>query len=461
MRYAVPGLGTVVVGGLTAANLADPGVLTVHGGSSSGVIETVATLGASLVSYLAFGRWQQSHDLRDLLVCYAFGVLAASNLGFAVVPLVIESLRTQPGIHAAAAIAGLTSAVLLLGAAIAEPRDARPSNRPTLDAAVFILGIVIVAVTIGRVGALLGNRLGLTGEVPSPEAMGDPAHVAVTVFQLVTAAAFLGAALRFVRRPLGGGLFSRCLTVGAALWAAARLNYAFTPESAMPGVTVGDWLRLAAYAVLVVGAAAEIRSFWRGAAEKAVLEERRRIARELHDGLAQELAFIAGQSVVLARQDPSSRRAVMLRGAAERALDESRRAIAALTRPLDEPLDVALALTAEELASRLGARVTLDLDPDVAVSNDAKEALLRIAREAMTNAVRHGAASRIRVSLADGNGVELSVADDGCGFDPAALPAASHHIGLVSMRERAEALGGTFSLASSPGSGTRVTVHLP
>jgi len=224
-------------------------------------------------------------------------------------------------------------------------------------------------------------------------------------------------------------------------------------------VTPGDWLRLAAYVVAVVAAAAEFTSYWLRLAHSAVLEERRRIAHDLHDGLAQELAFIATQSRALAGK---SERLSSVARAAERALDESRRAIAALTRPVDEPLDVALAQQAEEIGGRLGIRVLLELEPVQSVSSGTKEALLRIAREAMTNAGRHGRPSKIVVGLSNGHGVTLRVSDDGRGFrpdDPRVF--AGGRYGVAGMRERAEALAGSFVLQSRPYGGTRIEVWVP
>jgi signal transduction histidine kinase len=154
-------------------------------------------------------------------------------------------------------------------------------------------------------------------------------------------------------------------------------------------------------------------------------------------------------------------RAGLVSRAAERALDESRRAIAALTHAVDEPLEVALAQQAEELSGRLGVRVQLQLEPVGRISADTREALLRIAREAITNAGRHGRPTKITVSLSNHNGVNLVVADDGKGFwaeDPRVY---TRGFGVTSMRERAEALGGSLRLNSRPYGGTKVEVSLP
>ncbi len=147
-----------------------------------------------------------------------------------------------------------------------------------------------------------------------------------------------------------------------------------------------------------------------------MLEERRRIARELHDGLAQELAFISTQSRLLrpAALEQS------LTSAADRALDESRRAIDALTRPLGEPVDVVVAKAAEEVATRVGARLTLDLQPGIATTHETREALRRIVREATVNATEHGHATPGPDLARDATApvCTCSIEDDGDGLRP-------------------------------------------
>jgi signal transduction histidine kinase len=133
-----------------------------------------------------------------------------------------------------------------------------------------------------------------------------------------------------------------------------------------------------------------------------------------------------------------------------------------LTRPLDEPLDVVLAHEIGDVAERSGTILALSLERGVRVEPDVREALVRIAREAVINAVRHGGAGLVQVELENGNELKLRVVDDGRGFDAAAAMRKSNdRFGLVSMRERAHAIGADFRIASSPGDGTTIEVELP
>jgi signal transduction histidine kinase len=186
---------------------------------------------------------------------------------------------------------------------------------------------------------------------------------------------------------------------------------------------------------------------------RATSEERRRVARDLHDGLAHELAFIASK----ARRSGAPGEMKELSGAADRALDEARRAITVLSLSAPQSLVAALTQTAEDLGSRLGVPVLVDLDEHVEVDADVAEQLLRIVREGLTNAAVHADAHYVTVTLREAaDGHRLVIADDGRGFDPGNGDAT--RFGLVSMRERAASLGGSFSVDSSPGRGTRLEV---
>jgi signal transduction histidine kinase len=194
-------------------------------------------------------------------------------------------------------------------------------------------------------------------------------------------------------------------------------------------------------------------------AEDPVAAERRRIARDLHDGFAQELAFIAMQGRQLA-QETGEPTLVEIAEAAERALVECRRTIAGLAASADEPLHKAISSTVRRLATRAGARARFDLDPRVEVPAETRENLLRILAEAVTNAVRHGMADVIEVELSGENGTRLRIADNGVGFDPT-KHGERRNFGLLNMRERAMASGANLLLRTSPGRGTEVEVVLP
>ena len=185
-------------------------------------------------------------------------------------------------------------------------------------------------------------------------------------------------------------------------------------------------------------------------------------SRDIHDSLAQDLAFIAARVRALERDPTASVRLDHLAIAATRALEHSRTTISTLTRPLDEPLDAALARNATEVAERHGGHADLHLQPGVVVPPATRESLVMILREAVANAMRHGRAGSVDVSLSQQSWLRLRVTDDGRGFDAAARAARPDAgFGLQSMEERAQALGGGLVVRSAPGAGTTIEVVLP
>ena len=194
--------------------------------------------------------------------------------------------------------------------------------------------------------------------------------------------------------------------------------------------------------------------------ETTTREERRRIARELHDGLAQELAFIASKTKPTTPSQNSLETFRQLADAADRALDEARRAIVVLSE-VPEELNDAITQTVEDLAARHGVTARLNLSGGIVLAGEAKENLLRIIREAITNASRHGHASTVTLRLVrDGDVLNLVVADDGQGFDVESRDTVSG-FGLTFMEERCSLIGGSLKVSSGPGTGTRVEVRLP
>jgi signal transduction histidine kinase len=188
--------------------------------------------------------------------------------------------------------------------------------------------------------------------------------------------------------------------------------------------------------------------------------ERARLAREIHDAISQHLFALRMIAAGMRRADPGHQQVRAVERISEEALRDMQALLIEL-RPAspDGPgLVPALAEICAAYQDRLGVTVDASL-ADVTVPPAVEHALLRIAQEACTNAIRHGHARRLAVSVARQDGhVELAVRDAGAGFDPAA-PHAGH--GLAHIRDRAAELGGTVDIDSAPGRGAAVTVRLP
>jgi ligand-binding sensor domain-containing protein/signal transduction histidine kinase len=224
------------------------------------------------------------------------------------------------------------------------------------------------------------------------------------------------------------------------------------------------WFRLAVFLAFAFVVALVVRVWliqWR--ARAALLEERTRIAQEVHDGLAQMLGGAVIQLQVAAGADDPMRHVEIATRMAEKGLDELRRSIGAL-RPEPYPSHVDLEQSLRDLAETIPPPPTIELVVTGADGVPAPLAhhLLRIAQEAVSNARRHGDATKISVRLRGGRRrVELSIVDDGKGFDLPAGNAAASGFGLQSLRLRAATIGATLSLRSEPGHGTSIVLSAP
>jgi signal transduction histidine kinase len=206
------------------------------------------------------------------------------------------------------------------------------------------------------------------------------------------------------------------------------------------------------------------------AREAGVDEERRRLAAEIHDTIAQGLTGIITQlQVVTAAEDPAVAREHLERAQAlaRQSLGEARRSVHDLGPGALEhdALHEALKKTVAEWSVRTGVRAEFTATGTVEPLHDEIEAtLLRIAQEALANAAQHARATRVGVTLSYmDDEVTLDVRDDGRGFDPLTLPprGASGGFGLGGMRARAERLVGTVDIESEPGIGTAISAHVP
>jgi ligand-binding sensor domain-containing protein/signal transduction histidine kinase len=203
----------------------------------------------------------------------------------------------------------------------------------------------------------------------------------------------------------------------------------------------------------------------------AVLAERTRIAREIHDNLAQEMAGISVQLEVVARKMPPGAETAMTyldraRQQVRHGIAEARRYVWELRSPALENNDLptALAETARRLTHDTAIQAQVEVNGTFRpLAQSVEDNLLRIGQEAMNNAVKHAQAQRILVNLVfDARRVQLIVRDDGRGFDnEVAQNGRGGHFGLIGMRERAEQLGGTLSIHSADGSGTEVVADVP
>jgi signal transduction histidine kinase len=202
--------------------------------------------------------------------------------------------------------------------------------------------------------------------------------------------------------------------------------------------------------------------------ELSILSERNRLALELHDVVSQKLFSLklaAEAAATLLERDPASARVQLdrVRELAREALTELRSLILGL-RPADLALDGLEGALRKEVAMLRrvhGIEVELHADGAAGSGGSRDAEVLRIALEALHNAVRHAAAQRVTVRL-DGSrhALTLEVVDDGIGFDPADPELRSHHLGLTSMEERARDLGGRLQLSSVPGAGTMVRLEV-
>jgi len=204
---------------------------------------------------------------------------------------------------------------------------------------------------------------------------------------------------------------------------------------------------------------------------EAVLDERARLAREMHDTVIQGCAGISALLEALAslREEETSLPQDLLEHARQQVrttMDEARSAVWNLRQ--DQPSGRMLQHTLEGMARQIGAESGVPVICEVtgkpfALTQFATHELMMLAREAVYNAVLHARGNRIDVHVTFGrDGLTLEVNDDGIGFDPAAaMTTDDGHYGLVGMRERVQAVQGEFRLDSSPGSGTRLTIRIP
>lgn len=429
------------------------------------VLDSVDACIAMLLAYLLLGRLRRTCHLQDLLLVISLVVLGLVGLGLSLsADHLPDAIRHTLGVWLPAALR--TGAALLIAWAALVPGTAL---RQRLVAWRVTTPVVSALAVIGLLWVVRDSLpIAVTASAPAtPDRPVIEGHPVLLAAQALSAGCFLFASVQFARQAHARtDEVLRWLGPACALLGFARVNYLLFPSQYSGWLYTGDLLRTAGYACLLVGATREIGRYWATQADVAVVEDRRRLARELHDGVVQELSWIKSEARVLSRTLDGSANAVPEGGspmqsildASDRALDEARAAVDELGRDAAEPLGYAVHRSARDVAQRYGGRVAVELDDSVRADQRQRHALVRITREAVGNALRHGGAGCVRITLqATATGGHLVVHDDGRGFDVERASEASGY-GLTSMRARACGLPGTFALRSAANDGTTVEV---
>jgi ligand-binding sensor domain-containing protein/two-component sensor histidine kinase len=250
----------------------------------------------------------------------------------------------------------------------------------------------------------------------------------------------------------------------------AEASYAFV---LLPHFYETTWFRVLAVALLGglvwLGFLVRVRQI--GSRFALVLEERARLAREIHDTLAQGFVGISSQldAVALSMPEngtPARQYLEMARRMARHSLTEARRSMMDLRASVLEDRDLAAALEAGTRVWTAGQPVEVSVEASGErrpLPQETEQQLLRIAQEAVANIMKHANASRIGIKLErEPKSLHLRIVDNGRGFEERdAFAAHEGHFGIIGMRERAERLGGELHLASQPGEGTQVEVSVP
>jgi signal transduction histidine kinase len=407
--------------------------------------DTAVAVVATIVAVLASIRFVVEGRVLDLLLGAGFWSIALGTAAFGLVPLLGGGT-----LDAEAAWSLLGSRLLGAGLiAVAPFTNRRLGDRRR---ALLYTGVGVAAV-LAAVAVVLGAppwsaEDGALGPVEGPSVL-----VAGTLLAGFWLVALVGFALRY--RNYGRDLDSwMCLAATLALFGDVHLI--LNPIVSSEILLQGDFLRFIAYGILLVGV-------WRAIAHaefgRAVADERARVAREIHDGLAQYLFAITTQVSMLESGASLDQVLPRLKRASIAAQQEARFAVLALSSAGGTaPFDSALRRYVDVLTADGTLDVELEVDPQVCLASDEQIEVFRIVQEGLGNARRHSDAHRVEVSIAQRNGRRIvAVHDDGVGFDADEAGAGQ---GLANMKLRAEAIDGQMSLRSTPGRGTAIEVVL-
>jgi signal transduction histidine kinase len=476
----------------TIALIASPQVAPalVHGRLEL-AINVGALLVAGAVAGLAWGRYREGYERASLYRSSAFLVLGGLNL--LIIGTMVVGLEAELGFDLAdpgpfplllaTAARGLAALLLVVAGIFAVRRAVGPLRWAwaiLLGPALALIGLLVVGLL--EEGPLLPWLI----EPAVVKALArDPTQQLTAPLSLglafsnglIAVGFFAAAGLAYLAYRRTGKEWDAILAMGLVLAAFSAVHGILHPGAYLGLVTTADLLRVSFYGVILVGLFAESREDVRALRSahgelrrlheadvlRATQEERSRLAREIHDGLAQDLWYAKLKQDRLAKADVDADERDALTGEVADALDsalaEARQAVMAL-RPADEaPFDVTLRRYVEDFGDRFGilAECRVDAAP-AGVSPRAHAELLRVVQEALNNVRKHADATLVRVEgQTDANGLRLTITDNGRGFDPSE-PSSGY--GLISMRERAAIIGASIEIDSRPQDGTRVEIRL-
>ena len=412
------------------------------------VLDTAVVLAATIVAILAGVRFSVEGRVLDLLLAAGFFVAGAGTLAFSVLPVLGGSNQGAPEAWAGIAARVLAATLIALAPVVPAPRIVARTR-------VLLVGIVILLGTLLAVWLPLrgfGARLSLL-DVSGDGARAFELTVATSFLALLALFAVIGFAIRYRRK---GEDLDSWLALGATLTLFAELHYVLTPRLSSDFISQGDFLRLLSYGLLLVGV-------WRAISfaefGRAVAEERARVAREIHDGLAQYLFAVSTHASMLESGAPLAQTLPKLKEAAAAAQQEARFAVLALSSASGTaPFDAALRRYVEFLTADGMLEVDVEIDPSILLAPDEQIEVFRIVQEGLANVRKHADAKRAEVWIGSRLGRRIvRVRDDGVGFDGEGAAAGQ---GLKNMRLRADTIDGGFNLRSRPGRGTAVEVLL-
>jgi signal transduction histidine kinase len=454
------------------------------------IINTGATLGAAAIAALAWARYRVTAESREFYRAAAFLTLAAVNAG------VMAVLATDRGPELGFSLddpgplpiisfvlARFVAAALLLIGGLAAVRHTAMSRAVAvlLVAAPAVLTFTLLAILRRSEldSPLSAEALRQLQQVPGEPLRLSGLSTGLLGLQVVIGAMFLGAAWLSYRSTVQQRRPADVyLAIGFILAAFSQVHYAANPGSYAALVTTGDLLRISFYAVLLLGvivqsrndareiqgANAELRLLRDAEVNRALLEERGRLAREMHDGLAQDLWYARlkqGRLAQLVQGEEQQALAQDVMDAIDSGISDARHAVMAMRAgSTDAPLLEIVERYAEDFGDRFALDVRFESSgepPELPARVQAE--VLRIVQEALNNVRKHADATVVRVNAAAGDGsLRINVMDNGRGF---AAEQPTSGFGLLSMKERAELIGAALQIESASRDGTRVSLVVP